>query len=55
MASELLAARNGLGFLLQKGRRYFLADQVMMAIVIVSTCAFVMDRILRRIQAHLMQ
>lgn len=55
VASELLAAQNGLGFLLQEGRRYFATDQVMMVIVIIGSCAFIMDRIFRRIQAYLMQ
>ena len=55
VASELLAAQNGLGFLLQEGRRYFLTDQVMMIIVIIGACAFIMDRIFRKIQARLMQ
>ncbi len=55
VASELLAAQNGLGFLLQEGRRYFLTDQVMMVIVIIGACAFLMDRAFRRIQAYLMQ
>ncbi len=55
VASELLAAQNGLGFLLQEGRRYFLTDQVMMIIVIIGTCAFIMDRIFRMIQARLMR
>lgn len=55
VASELLAAQNGLGFLLQEGRRYFMTDQVMMIIVIIGGCAFIMDRIFRKIQAHLMQ
>lgn len=55
VASELLAAQNGLGFLLQEGRRYFLTDQVMMVIIIIGTCAFIMDRLFRRIQAHLMR
>lgn len=54
VASELLAAQNGLGFLLQEGRRYFLTDQVMMIIVIIGFCAFIMDRIFRKIQARLM-
>jgi len=40
---------------LQEGRRYFLTDQVMMIIVIIGGCAFIMDRIFRKIQAHLMQ
>lgn len=54
VASELLAAQNGLGFLLQEGRRYFLTDQVMMVIVIIGFCAFIMDRMFRKIQARLM-
>lgn len=54
VASEMLAAQNGLGFLLQEGRRYFLTDQVMMIIVIIGACAFTMDRIFRMIQARLM-
>ncbi|MCY6381259.1 ABC transporter permease [Hoeflea prorocentri] len=54
VASELLAAQNGLGFLLQEGRRYFLTDQVMMIIVIIGFCAFIMDRTFRVIQARLM-
>lgn len=55
VASELIAAQNGLGFLLQEGRRYFLTDQVMMIIVIIGFCAFIMDRTFRMIQARLMQ
>ena len=54
VAAELIAAPNGLGFLLQEGRRYFLTDQVMMIIVIIGICAFTMDRIFRAIQARLM-
>ena len=53
VAAELIAAPNGLGFLLQEGRRYFLTDQVMMIIVIIGLCAFTMDRIFRVIQARL--
>lgn len=55
VASELIAAQNGLGYLLQEGRRYFLTDQVMMIIVIIGFCAFFMDRAFRMIQARLMQ
>ncbi|MDJ0612198.1 MAG: ABC transporter permease [Rhizobiaceae bacterium] len=53
VAAELIAAPNGLGFLLQEGRRYFLTDQVMMIIVIIGACAFTMDRIFRIVQARL--
>ncbi|WP_394199231.1 ABC transporter permease [Litoreibacter albidus] len=54
VASELIAAQNGLGYLLQEGRRYFLTDQVMMIIVIIGAFAFLMDRAFRKIQARLM-
>jgi len=48
-----IAAQNGLGCLLQEGRRDFLTDQVM--IIIIGTCAFIMDRTFRRVQARLMR
>jgi len=54
VAAELIAAPSGLGYMLQEGRRYFLTDQVMMIIVIIGTCAFVMDRGFRYIQKRLM-
>ncbi len=54
VAAELIAAPSGLGFMLQEGRRYFLTDQVMMIIVIIGSCAFIMDRLFRAIQARLM-
>ncbi|WP_299471947.1 ABC transporter permease [uncultured Roseibium sp.] len=54
VAAELIAAPNGLGYLLQEGRRYFLTDQVMMIIVIIGVCAFSMDRAFRAIQKRLM-
>lgn len=55
VASELIAAQNGLGFMLQEGRRYFLTDQVMMIIIIIGVCASLMDRGFRMIQARLMR
>lgn len=54
VAAELIAAPSGLGYMLQEGRRYFLTDQVMMIIVIIGSCAFVMDRTFRAIQKRLM-
>ena len=55
VASELIAAQNGLGFMLQEGRRYFLTDQVMMIIVIIGVCAASMDRGFRMVQQRLMR
>lgn len=54
VAAELIAAPSGLGYMLQEGRRYFLTDQVMMIIVIIGTCAFLMDRTFRFIQKRMM-
>lgn len=53
VAAELLAAQNGLGFLLQQGRRYFLADQVMFTIAVIGVLAFTMDRCFRLAQRRL--
>ncbi len=53
VAAELLAAQNGLGFLLQSGRQYFLTTQVMYVIVTIGFLAFCMDRIFRVIQRRL--
>ncbi len=55
VASELIAAQNGLGFMLQEGRRYFLTDQVVMIIIIIGFCASFMDRVFRMIQTRLMR
>ncbi|WP_421854989.1 ABC transporter permease [Oricola sp.] len=53
VAAELIAAPSGLGYMLQEGRRYFLTEQVMMIIIVIGTCAFIMDRTFRTIQARL--
>lgn len=53
VAAELLAAQDGLGFLLQQGRRYFLTDQVMFVIAVIGVLAFTMDRIFRILQQRL--
>jgi len=53
VASELVAAQDGLGFMLQEGRRYFRTDQVMLVIAVIGVCAFTMDRTFRAIQGRL--
>lgn len=53
VAAELLAAQDGLGFLLQQGRRFFLTDQVMFVIAVIGVLAFSMDRIFRILQQRL--
>lgn len=53
VAAELLAAQDGLGFLLQTGRQYFETSQVMYVIATIGILAFLMDRIFRAIQKRL--
>lgn len=53
VAAELLAAQDGLGFLLQTGRQYFQTSQVMYVIATIGVLAFLMDRVFRLIQTKL--
>jgi len=53
VAAEMLAAQDGLGFLLQTGRQYFQTSQVMYVIATIGFLAFLMDRIFRSIQKRL--
>jgi len=53
VAAELLAAQDGLGFLLQTGRQYFQTSQVMYVIATIGLLAFLMDRVFRLVQKRL--
>src|SRR5699024_596213 len=53
VAAELLAAQDGLGFLLQTGRQYFQTSQVMYVIATIGVLAFLMDRVFRLVQKRL--
>lgn len=55
VAAELVAAQDGLGWLLQNGRRFFRTDLVMAGVVIIGVLAFSMDRGLRYLQRRLTQ
>lgn len=55
VAAELVAAQNGLGFLLQSGRQFFQTDLVMATIIVIGLLAFTMDRIVRLAQARMMR
>jgi ABC-type nitrate/sulfonate/bicarbonate transport system permease component len=50
VAAELVAAQDGLGWLLQNGRRFLRTDVVMAGVVIIGVLAFSMDRGLRYLQ-----
>jgi ABC-type nitrate/sulfonate/bicarbonate transport system permease component len=53
VAAELVAAQDGLGWLLQNGRRFLRTDLVMAGVVIIGVLAFTMDRGLRYLQRRL--
>ena len=53
VAAELVAAQDGLGWLLQNGRRFLRTDLVMAGVVIIGLLAFSMDRGLRFLQRRL--
>lgn len=50
VAAELVAAQDGLGWLLQNGRRFYRTDVVMAGVVVIGVLAFTMDRGLRYLQ-----
>jgi ABC-type nitrate/sulfonate/bicarbonate transport system permease component len=50
VAAELVAAENGLGWMLQNGRRFLRTDVVMAGVVVIGVLAFTMDRGLRYLQ-----
>ncbi|MFZ5780179.1 MAG: ABC transporter permease [Pseudomonadota bacterium] len=50
VAAELVAAQDGLGWMLQNGRRFLRTDVVMAGVVVIGVLAFSMDRVLRYLQ-----
>jgi ABC-type nitrate/sulfonate/bicarbonate transport system permease component len=50
VAAELIAAQQGLGYLLQEGSQFFQTDLVMVVIVFIGALATVMDQILKFVQ-----
>jgi ABC-type nitrate/sulfonate/bicarbonate transport system permease component len=52
VAAELVAAQDGLGWLLQNGRRFLRTDVVMAGVVVIGVLAFSMDRGLRYLQSR---
>jgi len=53
VASELIAAQQGLGALIQNASAYFLLDVIYVGIICIGLIALVMDLILRRVSARL--
>ena len=55
VASELIAAQTGLGYLLETGREFFQMDLVMVVIVTIGLLAFIMDRALGLVERRVMR
>ncbi len=53
VASELIAAQRGLGFMMTNARRFFRTDSIMVGIICIGLMAFTMDRILRYVNRRL--
>lgn len=53
VAAELIAAQNGLGFLLQSGQQFFKTDQVIAALIVIGLVGFLMDAVLQLAQARI--
>lgn len=53
VAAELIAAQNGLGFLLQSGQQFFDTKQVISALVVIGIVGFLMDAVLQLIQGRI--
>ena len=45
VASELVAAQSGVGYMIQNGSRFFLTDVVLAGVAVIGVLAFLMDRI----------
>lgn len=53
VAAELVAARSGLGFLINESRFVFRTDKVLVGMAVIGILGLVMDRLLRRLQTRL--
>jgi taurine transport system permease protein len=53
VAAELIAATRGLGFMIQSAAQFLVTDVVIMGILVIAAVAFVMEFVIRRIEAVL--
>jgi len=53
VAAELVAARSGLGFLINDSRFVFRTDKVLVGMAVIGILGLIMDRLLRRLQSWL--
>jgi ABC-type nitrate/sulfonate/bicarbonate transport system permease component len=53
VAAELVAARSGLGFMIQSARYAFLTERVILGMVVIGALGLVMDRMMRGVERRL--
>jgi len=53
VAAELVAARSGLGFMIQSARYAFVTERVILGMVVIGALGLAMDRVIRGVERHL--
>ena len=53
VAAELIAATRGLGFMIQSAAQFLVTDVVVMGILVIAAVAFVLEFVIRRLEAAL--
>lgn len=53
VAAELVAATKGLGFMIQSAAQFLSTDIVILGIIIIAVIAFILEILLRKLQANL--
>jgi len=54
ISAELVAAREGLGFMIMNGKEYFQTDTVMLGMVLISLTVMIIDLVFRRFERKLL-
>tara|TARA_Y100000591_G_C21838931_1_gene704352 strand:- start:902 stop:1672 length:771 start_codon:yes stop_codon:yes gene_type:complete len=53
VAAEMLAASNGLGWMIEANRRFHFPERVILAMILIGLCGFLIDDLLRRLEKYL--
>lgn len=54
ISAELVAAEEGLGFLIMNGKEFFLTDQVLLGMVLISVTVLVLDVLFARVEGYIL-
>ena len=54
ISAELVAARNGLGFMIMNGKEYFQTDTVLLGMVLISLTVMLIDTVFKRIEKRIL-